>query len=344
MEAIMIRVTVLAAVLVYVVSVAAAPFENPDGKDYNWYKGNTHTHTINSDGDSSPDEVCRWYKEHRYDFVVITDHNFNTPVDGLNAVYAAKERFLVVAGEEVTDSYREILTGGERGKYSAIHMNAINSHETIGAQGGNSVLDVLQRDIDAINAQHAVVHLNHPNFHWSFDHTQMALLKNFHMFEIYNAHPTVNNAGGGGLVSTDAMWDSLLTRGILMHGVASDDAHHFKTWGPNKANPGRGWVVIRAESLNVDGIVAALESGNFYASNGVELSDITLENGTLTVGMEESGTLKYTTEFIGKGGKLLKKDVENPAVYKISGNEGYVRARVTDSNGHTAWVQPVMVD
>lgn len=343
----MIRITVLAAALVYATSVAAAPFENPDGnegKNFNWYKGNTHTHTINSDGDSSPDEVVRWYKEHRYDFVVITDHNFNTPVDGLNAVYAAKERFLVVAGEEVTDNYESFLPGGKQEKYAAIHMNAINSHETIGAQGGNSVLDVLQRNIDAINAQHAVVHLNHPNFHWSFDHTQMALLKNFHMFEIVNGHPTVNNSGGGGLVSTEAMWDSLLTRSIPMHAVATDDAHHFKTWGPDKANPGRGWVVIRAESLNVEGIVAALESGNFYASTGVELSDITLDKGKLTVSIEEKRNEKYTTEFIGNGGRLLKTDIGNPAVYEIKGNEGYVRARVLDSNGHTAWVQPVIVD
>jgi hypothetical protein len=39
-----------------------------------WYKGNTHTHTVNSDGDSTPDEVVRWYREHGYHFVVLTDH------------------------------------------------------------------------------------------------------------------------------------------------------------------------------------------------------------------------------------------------------------------------------
>src|SRR5687767_7698551 len=50
-----------------------------------WYKGNTHTHTLNSDGDSTPDEVVRWYREHRYHFLVLTDHNFVTSVDGLNA-------------------------------------------------------------------------------------------------------------------------------------------------------------------------------------------------------------------------------------------------------------------
>ena len=66
------------------------------------YKGNLHTHTLNSDGDSTPDEVVRWYREHGYDFLVLTDHNFVTEVDGLNAVQGAPGKFLVVRGEEVT--------------------------------------------------------------------------------------------------------------------------------------------------------------------------------------------------------------------------------------------------
>jgi len=39
-----------------------------------WFKGNTHTHTLNSDGDSTPDEVVKWYREHGYHFLVLTDH------------------------------------------------------------------------------------------------------------------------------------------------------------------------------------------------------------------------------------------------------------------------------
>jgi len=56
-----------------------------------WYKGNTHTHTINSDGDSTPDQVVRWYREHGYQFLVLTDHNFLTSVAGLNALHGADE-------------------------------------------------------------------------------------------------------------------------------------------------------------------------------------------------------------------------------------------------------------
>ena len=46
--------------------------------DGRWFKGNTHTHTLNSDGDSTPDDVVRWYREHGYHFLVLTDHNFLT--------------------------------------------------------------------------------------------------------------------------------------------------------------------------------------------------------------------------------------------------------------------------
>src|SRR5438128_9337936 len=84
-----------------------------------WYKGNLHTHTLNSDGDSTPAAVVSWYREHRYDFLVLSDHNYLTEVGGLNNLYGAKEKFLLVSGEEVTDSY----------KGKSIHVNAYNLKE-----------------------------------------------------------------------------------------------------------------------------------------------------------------------------------------------------------------------
>jgi hypothetical protein len=41
-----------------------------------WLKGNTHTHTLNSDGDSVSGDVVAWYRSHGYQFLVITDHEF----------------------------------------------------------------------------------------------------------------------------------------------------------------------------------------------------------------------------------------------------------------------------
>lgn len=40
-----------------------------------WWKGNTHTHTWWSDGDSPPENAAAWYREHGYHFLVLSDHN-----------------------------------------------------------------------------------------------------------------------------------------------------------------------------------------------------------------------------------------------------------------------------
>ena len=46
-----------------------------------WLKGSLHTHTSESDGDQTPELVSRWYQEHGYDFLVISDHNHLTVID-----------------------------------------------------------------------------------------------------------------------------------------------------------------------------------------------------------------------------------------------------------------------
>ncbi len=303
-----------------------------------WYKGNTHTHTVNSDGDSSPDAAVRWYREHHYNFVVVTDHNFCTPVQGLNLVFAAEGKFLVIPGEEVTDKYED------QQRFSAVHLNAINLEKTIQPAGGGSVAETLQRNVDAVNAAGALVHLNHPNFHWSYTVEELDAVKNYSLFEVANFSSGCNDTGGGGYSGTEALWDSLLTRGRVLYGVASDDTHHFKSFGSEFDNPGRGWVMVRCRELTAQNIVSALEQGRFYSSSGVVLEDVGVEPRKITIRMQERKNLKYTVYFIGRGGKTLATAYDNPAVYRIRGDELYVRARVVDSNGKLAWVQPVFVE
>jgi len=304
-----------------------------------WYKGSTHTHTINSDGDSSPDAVARWYKEHDYNFVVITDHNFLTPVHGLNGLLAAGEKFLVLSGEEVTDKFE---TPG--GRFFALHLNAINLGRTLPPAGGGSVHEVLQANIDSINAAGALVQINHPNFHWSISAENLSDLKGYLLFEIWNTSTDCNNVGGGGYPGTEALWDSVLTGGRLVYAVASDDAHEFKVRGPQYSNPGEGFVLVRADSLEPKALVAALERGDFYSSTGVTLKEIAITEETYTVEFAREGQTRYTVYFIGRGGRVLQTSYESPAVYRITGQEGYVRAKIVDSNGRVAWTQPVLTD
>lgn len=297
-----------------------------------WYKGNTHTHTLNSDGDSTPDQVVRWYREHGYQFLVLTDHNFVTSVDGLNALHGADEQFLVIPGEEVTDRFGE----------KSIHVNGLNLAKLVEPQGGTSVADTIQRDVDAIVKERGVPHVNHPNFGWAITVEDLKQIRNYKLLEIYNGHPLVNNDGGGGRPSVEAVWDVLLSSGIRVYGIAVDDAHHFKRPEDREASrPGRGWVVVRAGSLSAPALLAAMERGDFYASTGVELKDIRVSAAELTIEVRLRGDTRQTTRFIGRDGKILQESGTSPAVYKFRGDELYVRARIADSNGYSAWTQPV---
>ncbi len=299
-----------------------------------WYKGNTHTHTLNSDGDSTPDEVVRWYRSHGYRFLVLSDHNFLTSVDGLNALQGADERFLVVRGEEVTDAFD--------GK--PLHVNGLNLARQVEPQHGTSILDTLQRTIDAIRAADGVPHVNHPNFRWAITPADLRQIRGNKLLEIFNGHPEVNNLGGGGVPGLEAVWDTLLTAGTLVFGIAVDDAHVFKDPGnPAVAGPGRGWVMVRAPRLEARALVDALERGDFYASTGVTLVDYQVTAQAMTVKVAATTFAKYRIQFIGSGGRLLREVAEASAEYSFTGNEGYVRAKVLESNGLVAWCQPALV-
>jgi hypothetical protein len=318
--------------------IAAVLAVSPSAARAGWYRGSLHTHTVNSDGDSSPDAVAAWYKENGYQFVVLTDHNFLTEVRGLNALLGAREKFLVIPGEEVTDRFFT-----PEGKRLPVHLNAINLQRTLKPAGGASVAEVLIRNATMIDSTAGACIVNHPNYIWAFDHRELLEVKSLRLFEVASQDPTVCNWGGGGHISTEAIWDSLLSRGRRVFGVAGDDAHDFKNWGPDQINPGRGWVMVHADSLEAGAICAALNRGDFYFSNGVSLEGVDGDSRglTVTVSQENGRPTKYTITFIGQGGAVLATALESPAVYRFKGDEGYVRAKVVDSNGRMAWTQPV---
>jgi hypothetical protein len=299
-----------------------------------WYKGNTHTHTLNSDGDSTPDDVVRWYREHRYQFLVLTDHNFLTSVEALNALHGADEQFLVIRGEEVTTGFQQ----------KPLHVNGLNLNQLVSPQGGMSVADVLQANVDAVRKVGGIPTINHPNFGWAISADDMKKLKRTTLFEVFNGHTGTASLGGGDTPGLEQVWDQILSSGQEIYGIAVDDAHTFKEpWQSAAAVPGRGWVVVRAASLQPQAIVSALDRGEFYSSTGIELEDLLVTSRAMTVTIKRDSWDKGKIQFIGRGGRLLKEAFTTTAIYQFMGDEGYVRARAVDSIGRLAWVQPVFL-
>ena len=154
-----------------------------------WFKGNTHTHSLWSDGNDFPDMIADWYKQKGYHFLVLSDHNVLSRGErwmkvssiekrkrGLGKPVLAKyiERFgadwVELRGEAGTQEVRlktlaEIRAKfDEEGKFLMIegeeitdklqvHTNAINLAEPIKPQHGKSLRETMRNNLIAVQEQ-----------------------------------------------------------------------------------------------------------------------------------------------------------------------------------------------
>jgi hypothetical protein len=306
-------------------------FETLDTEGMRWFKGVTHTHARAGESDSSVETAARWYKDHGYQFLVITDHSTITFPAGLSAL--ADSSFLPIPGEEITGY----------GNRDDLEINALNILNAVPPQYDNTIPGALQKCVDAARRQNAVPVINHPNYKWRLDRNVLSGVQGCNLFELYNGFPGTNSEGDADHPGLEQVWDFLLTSGKRIYTVATDDAHAYSSFSPELSNPGRGWVMVRSRRLDAKEIMQNLESGLFYSSTGVELEDLRIKPARIEIVIRKTGNSEYTTEFIGSGGKPLRTTINNPAVYDLSSGDTYVRAKITDTNGRRAWVQPVFV-
>jgi len=391
--------------LLTVILIAARGNAGTGAAQATWWKGNLHTHSLWSDGDDYPEMIVDWYKQHGYHFLALSDHNIlaqgNKWIDattnkggavaldkylkrfGTNWVQLRESKgrqqvrlktlteyrklfevpgsFLLIQNEEITDKY----------KSKPVHVNATNLRDLIKPQGGNSVREVIQNNVNAVFEQHRRTgqpmfpHVNHPNFGWGVTAEDLMPVKNERFFEVYNGHPAVRNEGDSTHASTDRIWDIILTMRLTefnagtLYALGVDDSHNYHQQSSAHSNPGRGWVVVRATQLAASNIVAAMEAGDFYASSGVRLKDVRRGKTRYEVEIDPEEGVTYTTQFIGtrkgfdrtsnplpdeKGeplpvtrqysndiGEILAEVAGPSASYALKGDEIYVRARTISS-------------
>ncbi|HEY0653272.1 MAG TPA: histidinol-phosphatase [Chryseosolibacter sp.] len=373
---------------------------NSQQKELRWYKGNLHTHSLWSDGDGYPEMIVDWYRSRGYHFVALSDHNIlaqgekwvkvpkskvyedafqhyltmfgddwveqKTDSAGrtlvkLKTYEAYRNRFehsdfLMLKAEEITDQFEK----------KPIHINVTNIQDLIPAQGGNSVLEVMQRNIDAVHSQRIATgvpmfaHINHPNFYYAISANDMIALRGERFFEVYNGHPLVHNEGDSLHPGTEELWDQIniayRKRGqALMYGLATDDSHHYHLFGRTYSNAGRGWVMVRSGSLTPESLVQAMEAGDFYASTGVVLEDLKTDKNTLVIDVKEQKGVSYRIEFIRceASGEITREVVKGPrASRKLKESDLFLRAKVVSSQQRTnpvndvefetAWIQPII--
>lgn len=323
-----------------------------------WYRGNTHAHTIRcGHADSEPEVVAQWYLDRGYHFLCLSEHNQFIDPATVNLPDRRRSDFILIPGEEIT---------AER-----VHMTGLNIQKLIGhlVRGPNG--KVIQAYTDFTRQVGGAPIINHPNFMWALSVSDIRPVKNCFLFELWNGHPSVNNQGDATRPSTERMWDDLLTDGMVIYGVSSDDMHEMKRVDRARSNPGRGWVMVRAPELTPNAITEALDRGDFYATSGVLLSAVELTDPSYRVAIDEAATKAeiakpecigellapgaekpgFKIEFVGPGGKVLASVDGLEATHARAPDVAYFRARVTlveevagEQRRFRAWTQPVFQD
>jgi hypothetical protein len=291
-------------------------------------------------------------------------------------------KFLLIQGEEVSDAFQKI----------PIHMNATNLKELIVPRHGTSVAETIQNNTDALIAQRErtgqpmIIHLNHPNFGFGVTAEDLMRIRGEQFFEVYNGHPGVHNSGTAEHASTERIWDIINSFRLSelklppLYGLGTDDGHNYHNIPSRGSEPGRGWVMVLADALTPERLIAAMEAGRFYASSGVTLEAVTSSADGLDVIVKGDPGATYSIEFIGtrrgfntqndpvldKNGQQVRatrrysddigqtfaKSSGLAASYRFRGDELYVRARITSSRKHPnpsevgeferAWTQPTL--
>ena len=304
-----------------------------------WFKGNLHTHTNKSDGDSSPEIVVDWYSNNKYDFLVLSDHNHLTILE------SDQTKLLLIPGEEITLNL----------PYT-IHINAIGIKKVIEPTLRSTKVKTLQANIDNIISAGGLAEINHPNFRWALNEKDLVQVRGAHFIEVFNGNYNTHNYGGGGKKSVEEMWDEMLSKKIKIWGVAVDDSHHFKEeFAPHRHNPGRGWVEVFAKNLSEKNILDSMRNGNFYFSNGIKFKNIKLNKEKIEIkisgdyfnkGLSNSliTDSKYTTQLISNDGEIIDevygKSVKFNLVKEIK-KYTYFRTKTISSTGAAGWTQPI---
>lgn len=293
-------------------------FANPFTRPGNWYKGNLHTHSTNSDGLYKPEQVIEFYRGQDYHFISFTEHRYLTP----SARVA--DDFLVISGIEFD------AVDPEAGLY---HMNGIGMKSLPPYKFGEVV--PMNETAQMIREQGGKAFLCHP--YWSCQVSKDLFgLKSCFGVEVWNGACEAWDCKGYSVVH----WEDMLNSGLHIYGVGTDDCH----WWPGRQDAGLGWVWVKAPELSEEAILEALEGGYFYASGGPTIEDIQIEGDEISVRTSPVKAIDIVGSFLFNSRRYLAEAGQTISEAKLSGNISqtkYIRVACLDWEGNWAWSNPI---
>lgn len=255
----------------------------PWGNPGRFWRGNLHCHSTLSDGRLPLDQVIGAYRTQGYDFLAVTEHfsaRYGFPVADTRPFRTATFTTLIGAELDAPGS-----TIGE-----TWYLNALGLPLDFAPVGADETLPEI-----AARARAAGAFVAAACPYWSgMLVDDIMRLDAIHAIETDNATAHGHNDRG----DSWHLLDGALALGRRLSGLAVDDAHFTVGW-PDWF---QAWVMVRAERLDPDALLAALLAGHFYSTQGPVIHGLTVEGGTLRVACSPAAAIVVSGRGRGRTG------------------------------------------
>ena len=318
-----------------------------------FYKANLHCHSTVTDGKLSPEEIKEIYMQKGYSVVAYTDHNVfidrqdltdenfvalngvesNTPAPGTKIDRTSKVcHFCAIA----KDKANLVLPCYHRSKY--FHVGNAESYRGMVQFDENEpdyeryhcvacVNDMMQR----FKSAGFFVTYNHPG--WSMERYP-DYIQYYYMdaIEMYNG--SCIHMGYADYNSRE--YDDFLLNGKKIFCIGADDNHNRYPVDNAYCDSFHAFTMIKAKSLTYEGIIEAMEKGDFYASQGPEIYELYYEDNKVYI--KTSDCERITMSADGRKNRTVINEGNGltEAVFEVREDDKYIRFTIMDKYGKTA--------
>lgn len=309
----------------------------------NFYKANFHSHSTDSDGEFSPEVLIEGYKNAGYSILCLSEHDtFITRED------LCTEDFLLLNGLEVTIKKNDPYYG------RFVHMGAIAKSRDITSipalpdypaddNDDAEYTALVNKTAAAFSEAGFITIYNH--MRWSMEtESHLADYDSFSGMEIHNYFSELMGIEDWNL----APFLEQVRRGKKMLAFMGDDNHNRLQW-PNMSLYGLdrwdtsfgAWNVIKCSELTYESVIAAIERGEYYCSNGPEIHEAYIEDGVLHVFCSPARNITVSTAQRRGKCNFDRNGALTHGIFELKGgDEEFVIVTVTDKNGRRAVTQP----
>lgn len=98
----------------------------------------------------------------------------------------------------------------------------------------------------------------------------------------------------------------------MFYGLAVDDAHEYRVWGPDEVSPGRGWVMVKSAWLTPSKITEARKRGDFHNNTGVTLRSLEITPTDIELEIEPQAGVEYLVSSLVRCSKESRLSTSKP--------------------------------